>query len=160
MKGDISPFYCELPEEEIAKIAASFPDIKIIILFRNPVDQLWSKAKMNILKDHDRRFEDISEEEFYRYFKRTHSAIPSYTALIDRWAKYFKPYNIHVNFFEKLDTEPYTFYSEICEFLDIDPAAINQNNLLNLPVKVLEGMKIDIPKKYSWYISELFSKCI
>ncbi len=159
-KGDISPVYCELPDEEVAKIAASFPDMKIIILFRNPVDQLWSKAKMNILKDHNRRFEDVSDEEFYNFFDRTHSAIPSYTALIDRWTKHFKPYNVHVNFYEKLDTDPYTFYNEICEFLDIDPELMDYRHLLGLPKIIHEGIKIDIPMKYNNYLSSLFSTCI
>lgn len=41
--GQISPADCKLPIEEFALIKGHFPDIKIILLLRNPVDRLWSQ---------------------------------------------------------------------------------------------------------------------
>jgi hypothetical protein len=110
--GDISPSYSELPEEMILKISKLLPGLKGIILLRNPIDRIWSAARMNLdLKQNN--IEDIPEERFQRYFDRTFNIIPSYLDLIKRWSRYLHEKNIYVAFFDKLEQAPLNLFQEI-----------------------------------------------
>ena len=158
--GDITPLYFQLPEEEIHRISKSFPDLKIIILLRNPIDRAWSKAKMNLCKHRSREFEEVKAEEFYSHFDEVFDNLSSYTALICLWEKYFPQENVHVNFYDKLVQAPLTFLTDICNFLNIEVSHIPDSVRENLSNRVNQGLDISIPKEYLNHLVKLYSNCI
>lgn len=46
LSGDVSPMYCLLPDEIVAKVAARFPRTKIVLIVRDPVARAWSRISM------------------------------------------------------------------------------------------------------------------
>ena len=48
ISGDITPAYCMLPDQVIARVMRSFPRLKVIFLARDPVERAWSQLSMDI----------------------------------------------------------------------------------------------------------------
>src|SRR3954466_11611689 len=46
LSGDITPPYWALPTDIIVQVAARFPQTKIIVVLRDPVDRPWSRISM------------------------------------------------------------------------------------------------------------------
>jgi len=45
--GEITPAYSILPEENVAQIARSLPNLKILLLLRNPIERAWSQVRFD-----------------------------------------------------------------------------------------------------------------
>ena len=158
--GDIDPLCYRIPESEINHISRMFPDLKIIILIRNPIDRSWSKAKMNLCRNTNLKLEEVKQEEFYDHFEQEFNRLPSYKNLIDLWTKYFPLENVHVNFYDKLADDPFIFLTEICDFLQVDVNQTPDSIRHKLSQRVNQGLEISIPKNYLNYLKKLYSNCI
>jgi hypothetical protein len=160
VRGDITPLYYRLPEEQINRISKLFPQLKIIIILRNPIDRVFSKAKMNLCRHRNKRFEEISEKEFYKLFDEEYQYCSSYKDLITRWERHFGKRNVHVNFFDKLCDDAFGLLDEICSFLKIDIQKLSSFVIGNLNQEVNPGLGIDLPEKHGIYLARLYRDCI
>jgi hypothetical protein len=52
VSGDISPGYYDLDSETIAAIAQRFPNLKIILMVREPLERVWSHISMRCREGH------------------------------------------------------------------------------------------------------------
>ena len=50
LKGEITPCYSTLSENKIKLIHKINPQLKIILILRNPIERAWSQAVMNLAK--------------------------------------------------------------------------------------------------------------
>ena len=158
--GEITALTYTIPEEEIRLISQKFPDLKIIILFRHPVDRAWSKAKMKLCTNKNKNFEEISKEQWYEVFQEEFDACPSYFDLVNRWEKYFPKDRIHLSFYEKLQTNPLSYLQEICDFLALDINDFPDHVIENLDKKINRGLDQKIPDFFYTYLSRLYDNCI
>lgn len=158
--GDITPLYYQLPEQEIQHISNILPNLKIIILLRNPVDRAWSKAKMNLCQHQGRKLSNVKKEEFFNNFNNEYQLLASYSSMIKKWRRFFKDQNIYVGYYDKLVDNPSVLFDEICNFLSIKPNLLPLSNREKLSAKVNGGLNINIPNEYFIYLSQIYSDCI
>ena len=59
--GDITGGYYCLGDEEITRLHAYLPEVKIILTLRDPVERLWSEARMHLLALPHRKIEDVTD---------------------------------------------------------------------------------------------------
>jgi hypothetical protein len=121
VSGDITPKYCELSEDSINSIKTLIPECKVIISLRDPIEREWSRVKMNLLKHKGREgVAQVVDDEIWRHIsdKQQHEA-NDYTALLERWQKFFPAENIFVFYFEELQRDPQNLFNRICDFLKI-----------------------------------------
>lgn len=148
ISGDITAKYCELPEDEIVKISQVFPQLKIIITLRDPIEREWSRAKMNLSKKPGRQLSDVTHQEFISQFndppqKRSND----YATLIDQWGKCFEKNQILVLFYDELLENPFHYFSKLCDFLAIsgpDASARKQ-----LEKYVFKGVRGEVPPEFN-----------
>ena len=122
MTGDISPSYCAMDEELIARILARFPDLKIILLLRDPVARAWSHFTMKqrtdrldefILHDPVRFRENLDKSKVFR------TGAP---ALIARkWQKLVPEARLRIYYFDDLVGDPAGLKRRVLTFLGADP---------------------------------------
>ena len=93
--GEITPEYCLLPEELILEIKENFPEVKIILILRDPASRDWSSAKMNFLKSEEKQ---NSPEKFITQFLKRENPKSNYSGIIEKWSKYFGPENFYIGF--------------------------------------------------------------
>ncbi len=144
ISGDISAKYCELPEAEVCRIKAIFPDLKILITLRDPIEREWSRAKMNLCKKRNRKISEVTKEEFIAQFKDPlQFKSNDYKALINLWQDQFSSGQVLVLFYDELLENPVGYYGKICDFLQINrPIREQETRLREIVFKGIEG---DIP---------------
>ena len=116
--GEITPGYSMLGPDRIAYIRGLVPDLKVLLLLRDPVERAWSQAVMNLVEIAGRPAEDIEVSMFL-----DHLAEPrvrgrgDYLGMLDRWEGAFGRTNVHVGFFEDVAERPVELLSGILRFL-------------------------------------------
>lgn len=120
LSGDITPKYCELPDEHIQRIREDYPDLKIVISVRDPVEREWSRAKMNLCAKRSRNPSDVPDAEWFEHFDRpAQAAANDYLALYRQWSDQFGETSVHVLFFDDVVADPHRTLTDLCRFLGI-----------------------------------------
>ena len=132
---DVTTKYME--EESTANnVYQTKPNMKIIIILRNPVDRAYSQYHLSVRQTAERRsFEDVVEENMNRLNKESHEHYeikPRFSAKEDNylkkglyalqlryWLKIFPRENILTVSTEEFESNQQIIYNKIFEFLNI-----------------------------------------
>jgi hypothetical protein len=121
ISGDVTPSYCAMPEDQIERLMARFPKLKIIMLLRDPVARAISHLQMW------NRGEKVSAEElsdigkFQTFFARSRVVRTGLPATFARtWLKHVPKDQFSYYFFEDLQANPEDVRRRIAEFLGAD----------------------------------------
>ena len=158
--GDISPQYFSLPEKVVCRIHSLYPCARIIILLRNPVDRVWSWAKMVLCKNTNKTPDQVSDEEFYEFFDSIYELVPSYMAVVNKWKCHFSDQQVFVGFYDQLLESPFDLYREISQFIGIDVEKTPQQVVDMLSEQHNVGLKYDVPRRYAIYLTQQYEACV
>lgn len=157
VKGEKSPNYCTLPVERIRFIRAVMPDVRLILMLRNPVDRAWSHALMNLVRLSDRAFEQVDESLFYDHFVRARER-GDYLTIIDRWLAVFPREQLYIGFYDHIAERPQQLLGDIFAHLgvsqDVDWSSFPYNQKIN------RNPSIAIPEKYRSFLEEMYREDI
>ncbi len=137
---EASPQYFKGGRRTIEAIREALPDPRIILMFRDPVDRIWSeyrfrKSRMSIPRRMS--FEEfIAECERVRTeaVPRTPETEPYWTLAGGFYADHVRDWldafgdSIRVYFFEHMIPDPPSFLAEICRWLEIDDRVVRSFN--------------------------------
>lgn len=124
MCGEITPAYCALGEERVALVGREFPDLRLVLVMRDPIDRAWSAAVKSLARDTGRPPSAVSDEEWIRKLRSPGLALRSdHLATLDRWGRHFPSDRIWVGFFDDLEADPDGFVARLCRFLGVVPVA-------------------------------------
>ncbi len=122
LSGESTASYAALREPVITDMVRLNPKLKVIMLVRNPVTRAWSHAKKDLACRQGRRSEDVRDEEYYEFFRRTYQLrCADYVSHYNRWVEHFGEDQVFVRRFEDLKQESGSFFEEVAAFLQIDP---------------------------------------
>jgi hypothetical protein len=123
MTGDISPSYCLMKEDVIARVVERFPRVKFVLLLRDPVTRTWSHFLMkqrgdqmddpSVLHDPDRFAATLLESRIYR--------ISAIATVVRKWDKLVPEGRFRHFFFDDLVADPAQLRRGILTFLGADP---------------------------------------
>lgn len=123
--GDVTPAYGLLPRARLAHMAGLMPVVKFIYLLRDPVDRIWSHARM-IAK----RRAATPHEVAYRSVHIVRRIMAGKEPEVVRRSDYVdpvtnllaavRPENLRIVFYEELFNQP--IVDDLCDFLGIDRA--------------------------------------
>ena len=120
LKGDITPGYGPLPPKRIRFIRTLIPDVRLVLLLRNPVDRAWSHAVMRLVTLRNRAFEDVSEREFLRLFDApVLTKRGDYLSILNAWERAFSREQLYVGFYEDVIANPRLLLTEVMEHLGL-----------------------------------------
>lgn len=116
--GEFTPDYAIVDEAMVATVRAELrDDLRLVLLLRNPIERIWSHAKMEErLLGVDVRATAV--EMVTRERPRRHT---DYLATIDRWSRHFPPDQVFVGFMEDIAFAPEALLDRICDFLGVTP---------------------------------------
>jgi len=159
VKGEISPAYFSSPQVPFL-IHKYFPDIKIIICLRNPIEKIYSLYRFHVKVKQRLSIYD-SFETAVKYDKRLIEQ-GFYYKIIVPYFKLFPKKNIFVLFYEDLKKDPVKFIQTVYKFLNLKdvkfiPPTINQK------VNVTEALKFEykipiLSILYFRFVSSLIKK--
>jgi hypothetical protein len=120
--GDITPTYCILPDERIARVAHLLPGARVILILRDPVERIWSHAAMYFSRYGQRGLRNATRAEIAAFIDRPQVRLRSdYTTILSRWQRHFPPAQWHIALHEDLAADPTGFLHAICRFLNVEP---------------------------------------
>jgi hypothetical protein len=137
--GEASPYYVCHPHVP-ARIAELLPDVKLIVMLRNPVTRAYSHYRQIHAKGWDPlSFEEALEAEADRigpelarmeaepdYFSETHRRFSylqrgRYAEQLERWLRFFRREQLKIIATEELRAEPSRVHAELQQFLGLSP---------------------------------------
>ncbi len=121
--GEFSTGYFN-SQEAIENIKKHFPNIKIILCLRNPVDRYFSS--INYPKNYDKinliKRDYINAVKYGFYFK-----------YLKKWYKYFDKENVHIIIYEDIHSNPIRVIENLYKFLGVNPRFVPKsiNKIIN-----------------------------
>ena len=122
LSGDITPAYCTLHEEIIERIAARFPELRVIFIARDPVERVWSQLSMRVRHKTIAPFDPNNVDAVRAQLLRTEVLLRSYpTHITGRWRRHIAAERFRVFFFDDLTADAAKLRAGIISFLGGDP---------------------------------------
>jgi len=116
--GESTASYCLLEPDVLKDLRALNPDLKIIMLLRDPVERAWSHANKDLVRDTGK---PASESEFIEFFSRPDQlARADYFSIMERWKKILKPGHILLSPSTRIETDPAGLVTDVLRFLGVD----------------------------------------
>jgi len=132
--GEISPSYSILDSEDVARIKRLNPDMKLLLLLRDPIDRAWS----NIRYGHSNKHLNVdldSPDDIIRVLQQPKVVLRGdYERTLNIYLDHFDSSQVLVCFYEAIKHDPIGLMSGITEFLGISPfaaAMINHQKRVN-----------------------------
>ncbi|WP_423792415.1 sulfotransferase family protein [Methanocaldococcus indicus] len=157
IKGEFSPSYFADPLA-YKRIKKHFPNIKLIVIFRNPIERLYSSYFYSlpssfILRKHFKELKNLEHITFEDYLKvaKWDIEIGFYYKHLQKWLSLFDKEQIFICFYDDIISNPKKLLKDIYEFLEV-----NNINYIPKSLKRKEnaGILPDVSSK--WY--KLFNK--
>lgn len=154
IRGEATASYAALDRDVIEDIVALNPEVKVILMIRNPVDRAWSHAKKDLVRNRKRRFEDVAAGDFERFFADPYQRrCAQYVENIDNWSACLRPGHLLVGVFDDIDTRPEALLLEVMAFLGVSSDRRYISAEVREPVNPTEANRI--PEHYRRLLEEL-----
>jgi hypothetical protein len=123
LSGDITPVYTGLSDDVVTQVGANFPNVRIVLLLRDPVSRTWSQLSMvhrsggfnTDLLSNPARFRKVLERS--KPIRRV--SFP--TAVAERWAQHAPNVAFRHFFFDDIASQPTETRRDILTFIGADP---------------------------------------
>lgn len=155
IKGEATASYATLDKIVIEEIKLLNPNIKAIIMIRDPVSRTWSHAKKDLLRNPGKHLEQVPDKEFYRFFQSPYQiSANSYSQNISRWSELIGGDNVFIGFFDQIKHNPDYLLSNILTFLGADLStwrpSINRHQQVNPTGKQI------IPERFRKFLESMY----
>lgn len=159
--GDFSPQVCHLPPWDILRLSRQWPEMKILLTLREPVEWSWSAARMSLMQG--RELDAVGESELHEFFLEYFTYYPGAGTILT-WQKLFGE-RFKIVFFDDICADPGGVLAEVCQFLGLalDPIAnfegiskrSNAGRSIEMPMH-LRSMLIDLHQEQVRLLAALF----
>ena len=140
LSGDISPGYYDLDGDTIGAIARRFPQIKIVLMVREPLERVWSHLSMRSREGHFDAGLLADVNAFARWFAQSEVRRACFaTKAARRWAEHAPAVAFRPFFFDDVEADARAPRAKIIEFVGGDARrrsgklAAGYNRKANLP---------------------------
>lgn len=155
-RGDMSTSYMRLNTRQVSFVHRLMPNLRIILIVRNPVERAWSGYRRRARHDERPSWKDM--EQYLKWTvhitnRRTQYSIEYsyYSLALETWLSYFPVERIHVASFDDIQRRPMAFIQRILQHIDVDPDKfpwshmernrINPNAELAIPQHIKRGLE-------------------
>jgi Sulfotransferase domain len=156
VRGEATASYAALDRDVIAEIAALKPGIKVVLMIRNPIDRAWSHAKKDLVRNHKRRVDEVSPEEFERFFVDPYQLrCAHYAENYDAWCAGVGAENVFVGRFDDVASRPEELLLDVMRFL----AVRAERSYIPSDVRAVVNPAgaAAIPERYRRFLEELLA---
>lgn len=170
--GEITPSYNLLRRDRIRTIRRLIPDVRLVLMIRNPVDRAWSAARNVLSRVASRkgcRMDELEDREFYEYSTREWAYRPErneggaytpgmlqshYCRAIDNWTRYFPQEQLFVGFFDEIKSDPRGLMERILIHIGADTEVDWQSMPLGQVVN--RNPEREIPERFRHWLEDLY----
>ncbi len=144
IRGEITPGYATLNDSRVAFIRSLMPDLRVILLLRDPIERSWSQAVMNLVEIEGASPEEIPVEKFLEHLSEDRVRLRNdYVGIIDRWTSAFGSDQVYVGFFEDVVARPVELLEEILDFIGVEER--EESFFSEASKQIRPGIKVEMP---------------
>lgn len=120
--GEITPSYGVLPITKIRVIERLLPEVRLVLLLRDPVDRDWSHAKKSFSALYGKPLDQATHGELTEFFD-----LPfvrnrgDYARILENWLSVFDRERIFIRTMEEVTADPETHVANLFEFFGLEP---------------------------------------
>jgi len=160
--GEFTPDYSLINRELIRELKTNFPEVKIILLLRDPVETAWSHIKMIYLRTQKiNSLQSIKEQEIIDFIHSPNPLI-NYPLILNNWLSEFPEDQVFIGFYDDITNKPTELLSSIYNFLNISIPEENAyaNTIYNPGIKdkLKDLYRKELYKKYKADIEYLINR--
>lgn len=120
VRGEATASYAALDPDVIAEIVALRPDIKAMMMIRDPVERAWSHAKKDLSRNRKRDLKEVSDGEFEAFFTDEYQRrCAQYVENHDNWSAQLQPGHLFTAVFDDIAIRPEELLRSAMQFLGI-----------------------------------------
>jgi hypothetical protein len=158
IKGEITPAYSMLNAEDVRHVHNLLPNLKIILLLRNPIERAWSNYRFSMDKRGNVLGAD-SIDDMKKFMNEPGQELRSdYLRTINNWSASFPLEQMYIGFYDDLLRDPRVMIRGVCDFLGIDAECVSTKSVVDKHFNV--SKKLDIPTEIQYYLAEKYHKDI
>ncbi len=156
VRGESTASYAGLPRAIIHEIVLLSPDIKAILMVRDPIDRAWSHARKDLLRGGVDP-QSVTQEEMAKFFRAAgQRKLGSYSTMIENWHAELRPGYLFVGDFRAIAGEPERILSAIHRFLGVPTGPRYLGD--HIREKINPAQEARIPPKADAYLRELLAE--
>ena len=159
IRGEATASYAVMDTDLIDEVVTLNPDIRAILMIRNPIERAWSHAKKDLVRDPKRPYEEVDASEFRDFFSSDYMRrCARYVDNYDDWSARLKPDHLFVGRFDDIKARPTEFLADICRFLGVRSDRKVLGRHLDRPVN---PTSVDpVPEEHRRFLEELHAEDI
>lgn len=144
IKGELTPAYSLLDDADVAKVSALFPDLKVLLLMRDPLDRVLSQLFLHMDGRAGASLADASTETLVHFAVQSGQVERgNYPRIIDAWERYFPAGNIMRIFYEDICAFPERVLSQVFTFLGVHQAVLPDSERARERVNASSARQLD-----------------
>jgi len=152
IKGEITPAYSILTKQDIMHIKTLFPQIKIILLLRDPIERAWSQIRFFMKVGRLRQ--DSSIEEIKALIESPIQVTRGdYLDILQRWQSVFPSSQIFIGYYDEIQESPQKFLYKVFDFLGLDTT---KSTYKSIDEQINVSISKEIPPEIKSYLKEKY----
>jgi len=157
--GEKSAHYCSMPREQIERLHELVPDVRLIVMTRDPVARHWAHAKKYFAKRRLRNPEmavlDLSQHTLLDFFARQRP-VGEFSKIVTNWTSVFPAQQLLVVSQEKTWERPRETFDAVLKHIGA-PTDYDPEKIPLLSERKNQGPKVEMPEDVMRYLDELFA---
>lgn len=156
VRGEATASYAAMEPAVIDDLVALRPDVKAILMIRHPIERAWSHAKKDLVRNRQRRFEEVGADEFRAFFADPYQRrCARYAELAEAWESRLQPGHLFVGIFDEIATRPEAMLLDVMRFLGVRADRRYIAADAESPVNPTAATRI--PAEHRAFLQELFA---
>jgi hypothetical protein len=129
VRGEITPDYSTLSLARVGEVKRHLPEVKIILLIRNPIDRAWSGLRYSWKRHLDVALKPADVDRLMRAALHPERLLRGdYPMTIRNWEAHFPADRRLYLFYDDVAAQPRCELDRVATFLELDPAKLPRQN--------------------------------
>lgn len=155
--GEITPAYSGLRPEMIQRIHRMNPEMKFILMVRDPSERAWSAVIHQFCHLDGRRFEEVSEEEMIGYLSGNHAqANSNLTEILEKWQRAVPPERLLIEPMTGIRASPDALLRRVYAFLGVAEGFQPPAHLMGQRINTHTRRNYRMPESVRSYLAETY----
>ncbi|HIF40173.1 MAG TPA: hypothetical protein EYQ74_03640 [Planctomycetes bacterium] len=154
--GEFTASYSVLPAQTKDEIRDLMPDLKLILILREPKSRAWSEAKMELTLIQERDTGTLQEGDYLDFLESEKCRERGdYAAIIREWSARFPREQIYIGLYDDIVRDPRKLLTEVFEFLDV--AAPEDWAGYPFRERIFKGPEIGLPARCGELLDSMYT---